>query len=62
MSTFGIDTGALASAEDAQGDFEYKTPRHLQVVGGIASVAVAAEYVPDYFNGLSGDEQIPCGD
>lgn len=58
MSTFGIATDALASDQEA----EYKNERHLQVVSNVASIAVAAEYVPDYFNELSGDQQIPCGD
>lgn len=31
--------------------------RYLHLVEPVASVAVA-----DYFNELSGDEQIPCGD
>lgn len=58
MSQFGIATDALASDQEA----EYKNERHLQVVSNVASVAVASEYVSDYFNGLAGDQQIPCGD
>ena len=58
MGNLGIATDALASDQEAQ----YKNERHLQVVSDVASIAVASEYVPDYFNELAGDRQIPCGD
>lgn len=62
MSTNGIATGALAPAEGVHQNLEYKTERHLRAVESVAAIAVAAEYVPDYFNSLAGGDQIPCGD
>ncbi len=57
MSPIGTATEALSSVETTE-----HHQRHLKLVESVASLIVATQYEPDYFNSLSGSDQIPFGD